>query len=323
MTHDDVLNGLLAVLDSGGGVLDQFDMADWPAGMFDSVKCLGLLTPAESGLMATCPSCSDPHLEPVEIAEYPGGVTRWFIHCPESLRVEVTPDMCRGWSVSVSGLAVVLAQSLGLRGSPRAVVPGRYWRLGRLAWDGATREVVLAFRLCDDDAHTVVQHAGPSGRPVVFVPSSIPDERIWPGHIPPVIALSRVATLDEGDLVVDPVAFAESIEAADALAETRSIVPVDPEVKKQVVRQQVKAEIKGHLEDDVLIAAYITHGSFRKAGDALTDQLGRKVSKDAVKRAVDRAGGASDVLDGADSASVARTVASQSCDRQKKFLERR
>ena len=131
------------------------------------------------------------------------------------------------------------------------------------------------------------------------------------------------AELDGDQFVIDGVAFMEIVSEADAIAESKSLLPVDPQVKKQVVRRQLKAEIKGHLNDDVLIAARVTHGSTRKAAAALTQQLGRPVSKDQVQRAIDRAGGLTAISELDDSNSVARTVASQSRDRAKKIEQYR
>jgi len=239
------------------------------------------------------------------------------------MRVEVTADMCVGWQVDGDGLAKALSDAMDMKAKPKAMVPGRLWRLGRTPWKQTTREVVLATRLHEADAAAVAAHLGPGGRTIVFVPRDAPDDRIWPGHVPAVVALSRVATLTPQGIQLDVAAMTEIVADADALAEARSVLPVDPEVKKQVVRQQVRSEIKGHLEDDVLIAAWKMHGSVRKAASALTDQMGRTVTKDKVQAAITRAGGAKALRESDDSGSVARTVASQSRDRPKKVLERR
>ncbi|MEL6740294.1 MAG: hypothetical protein AAFP26_06530, partial [Planctomycetota bacterium] len=188
---------------------------------------------------------------------------------------------------------------------------------------GTTREVVLATRLGDADAASVVAHVGVGGRAIVIVPRLVPDDRVWPGQVAAVVPLDRVCELDGDQFVIDGVALMEIVAEADAAAESKSLLPVDPEVKKQLVRHQVKAEIKGHLEDDVLVAAYIEFGSMREAAKALTNRLGRPISKDQVARAVTRAGGATAVIDADDSASVSRRVASQPRDRSKKIAQRR
>jgi hypothetical protein len=88
---------------------------------------------------------------------------------------------------------------------------------------------------------------------------------------------------------------------------------------KLMIRQQVKAEAKTALIDDVFVAAYRQHGSLRKAAAFLSQQTDRVVSKDQVHRAVKRSGGAQAVLNAEDSNSIQRTVASRRRDRQKKF----
>lgn len=93
--------------------------------------------------------------------------------------------------------------------------------------------------------------------------------------------------------------------------ESTSALPANGERLKRIVRQQLKAELKSHLMDDVLIAAYKQYGSIRKAADALTAETGKRVSKDSVLRAVKRVGGGDALRSTESSESVARTVASQ------------
>ncbi len=323
MTRSDLFERLLDTIEDVDRVFDFAETSCWPSGELEALCRAGLIRQATSGLHAPCPNCDEGHIERVSIHEPERGAPRYFIHCPASMRVEVTAEMCIGWSVDLDGLARMLAVAMGMKQEPKALVPGRLWRLGRTPWKATTREVVLAIRLCDADASSVTAHIGPGGRSIVFVPHHKPDERVWPGHVPAVVALSRVATLGPEGIELDVAAMSELVTDADTMAEKQSMLPVDPEVKKQVVRQQAKAEIKGHLEDDVLIAAWKMHGSVRKAASALTQQLGRTVTKDKVQNALKRAGGASAVRETDDSASVARVVASQPRDRGKKFQERR
>ena len=314
---------LLEAADDLGRTFDHRDLSEWPPGSLQVFQKLGVVRRSAGGLTASCPSCDDGHIEVVAERPGPDGQARLYIYCPEQLRIEVTAEMCQGWEVNPDGLAASVAAGLGLKGTPKAVVPNRLWRLGRIPCDGTTREVVFALRLGEADATSVVAHVGVGGRAIVIVPRLVPDDRIWPGRVPAVVPLDRVGELDGDQLVIDGIAFMEIVAEADAAAESTSLLPLDPEVKKQLVRHQVKAEIKGHLEDDVLVAAYIEFGSMREAAKALTNRRGRPISKDQVARAVKRAGGAAAVIDADDSASVPRRVASQPRDRSKKFAERR
>lgn len=102
--------------------------------------------------------------------------------------------------------------------------------------------------------------------------------------------------------------------------ETASGVFAVSEVQlKLMIRQQVKAEAKTGLTDDIFVAAYRQHGSVRKAAAFLSQQTGRHVSKDQVHCALKRSGGIQAVLNAEDSDSIQRTVASQRRDRRRKF----
>ncbi len=322
MTKDDLLRLLLAAADDLGCEFDHTEVARWPAGTVPLFETMGLLRASSGGLLAPCPSCDGGHVEPV-VRSVTTDRTRFFITCPEDLRVEVTAEMCRGWEIHSNGLANSIADALELTSRPKAIVPDRLWRLGRIPWKGRTRAVILARRMRDTDASSIAAHIGAGGRAIVLVPHQQPDDRIWPEHVPAVVALSSIASVEDSRLAIDGVALMEAVYEAEAVAESRSLLPVDPEIKKQVVRQQVKAEIKGHLEDDVLVAAYLEHGSGDKAAEALTKQLGRTVSRDRVYRAVKRARAAGEFEVPEDSPSVARTVASQPRDRAKKVSKYR
>jgi hypothetical protein len=323
MTSSELFLVLLDAMDDVGRVFDHSEISCWPPGELEALKRLGLVRQATGGLHAPCPNCGEAHIEPVTIRQTAGGTPRYFIRCPESMRVEVTAEMCVGWQADGDGLAKALSDAMDLKAKPKAIVPGRLWRLGRTPWKQATREVVLATRLQNADAASIAAHIGPGGRAIVLVPRDTPDECIWPGHIPAVVALSRVAELKPQGIELDVSAVCEIVADADALAETRSALPVDPEVKRQTVRRQVAAEMQSKEWDDILVAAYKQHGSFRKAARALTQQTGEPISKDKVQRAVERRGGLAEVMSDSDSPSVARTVASQRRDRAKKVLERR
>ncbi len=323
MTSSDVFQVLLNALDDVGRVFDYDDTSRWPPGELEALKQLGLVRQATGGLHAPCPNCHEAHIEPVTIRQATDGTLRYFIRCPESMRVEVTAEMCIGWQADGDGLAKAISAAMDLKSVPKPMVPGRLWRLGRTPWKKATREVVLATRLHDADAASVTAHLGPGGRAIVFVPSEAPDVRIWPGHVPAVVALSRVATLTPQGIQLDVAAISKIVSDADALAETRSALPVDPDVKKQTVRRQVAAQLQSKDWDDALVAAYKQLGSYRKAATALTEQTGESITKDKVRRAVERRGGIAEVMSDSDSPSVARTVASHRRDRAKKVLERR
>lgn len=277
-----------------------------------------LIRPAPTGLTAPCPHCDDGHVEAVTVVEPEddSGKPRYFTWCPESLRVEVTEEMCRGWEVNLDGLAVVLASALGVS-TPKPVVPGRFWRLGRMPWRDTTREVVFAVRLGDDDAEALTRHVGTGGRAVVFVPHRVPDPSRWPGRVPAVIPMHAVAAMVDENVVLDPEAVLEAIDAADTRAQERGELPEERLTARRIERG-VRKVIENMVSDDALVRAYLTHGSYRKAADALVCE-GQVTDRWAVERAVKAKGGPKAVRREADSGSVSRTVASQSRDRGKKL----
>lgn len=312
---------LLAAADDLGRTFDHRDLSEWPPGSLQVFQKLGVVRRSAGGLTASCPSCDDGHIEVVAERPGPDGQTRLYIYCPEQLRLEVTAEMCQGWEVNPDGLAACVAAGLGLKGTPKAVVPNRLWRLGRIPCDGTTREVVFAVRLGEADATSVVAHVGVGGRAIVIVPRLIPDDRIWPGRVPAVVPLDRVGELDGDKLVIDGVAFMEIVAEADTIAAAQGELPQDQLAAKKVQRH-VKNTIDSMVSNEALVQAYRVHGSYRKTADALVAE-GFITDRWAVERAVKAAGGPKAVKSHADSNSVARTVASQSRDRAKKIEQYR
>jgi len=318
MTKADLFRLLLVAADSPGSVFDHSEVSRWPMGALDDLLKSHLVRPTQTGLTAPCPHCDDHHIENVTVVE-PADDTekpRYFILCPESLKVEVTEEMCRGWSVDLDGLAAVLASALAVS-APKPVVPGRFWRLGRMPWRDTTREVAFAVRLADDDAEALMRHVGTGGRAVLFVPHRVPDPSRWPGRVPTVIPMHALAAMADDNVVLDPEAVLEAINEADRLAEVAGGVSLDAR-GKQLIDKAVTAKLKTLLDDDRLVQAYLAHGSYRKAADALVRE-GQITDRWAVERAVKAKGGPKAVRREADSGSVSRSVASQSRDRGKKF----
>jgi hypothetical protein len=318
MTKADLFRLLLVAADAPGSLFDHSEVSRWPKGALDDLLKSHLVRPAQTGLTAPCPHCDDHHVETVTVVAPSDDADRprYFICCPESLKVEVSQEMCRGWTVDVDGLAAALASALAVS-APKPVVPGRFWRLGRMKWRETTREVVFAVRLAEDDAEALMRHVGTGGRAVVFVPHRVPDQGRWPGRAPAVIPLHDVAALTDDNVVLDPEEVLEAIDIADKRAQARGEVPEEKLTAKRIERGVRKA-IENMVSDSALVQAYLAHGSYRKAADALVRD-GQITDRWAVERAVKAKGGPKAVRRETDSGSVSRAVASQSRDRAKKF----
>ena len=304
-------------LDAEAPLFTATDLRRWPADTADRLIGLGLLRPTTSATHVACPGCYEGHIEEVIPRQGDDGNVQFFIRCPEALRVEVPENLLRQWTVDFDALAAALANALALKGHPKTVVPGRLWRLGKTPWQDANRDVLLARGLGWPDDRTVTCHVGPNGRPVVLVPEQVPPDAVWSGQPPAVVVLGQVATLDADGLDVDAADLAARVNEADRRIATVMALPVTAAEQKRTIRQQVKAEMKAQLEDDVLVAAYLESGSCRAAAAALTKRLDKPITKDKIYRAVLRAGGVDAVGRTEDSLSVHRTVASQRRNGQK------
>src|SRR5690554_4753718 len=129
MMSNDLFQLLLDAIDDVDRVFDHSETSRWPPGELEQLKELGLVRQAAGGLHAPCPNCDEGHIEPVTIRQTSDGTQRYFIRCPESMRVEVTAEMCIGWQVDGDGLAKALSAAMDLKSKPKAIRPGRLWRL--------------------------------------------------------------------------------------------------------------------------------------------------------------------------------------------------
>jgi hypothetical protein len=308
-------------LESERPLFTASDLRRWPEGYGDKLRGIGLLRLAENATHVVCPGCEGGHVEQVIPHAAPSGV-RFYVRCPEALRVEVPAELLRQWTIDFEVLARAAAGAINLMGRRMPLIPARLWQLGKTRWQGASREVLLARGLDWPDGGAVAGRIGSGGRPIVLVAERAPAVGVWPGRVPAVILLSRVASLGATGIEVDTTHMMLLVKDADATAEAGQVLPLDVKQKKLLVRRQVKAEIEAHLEDDVLIAAYKEFNSLRVAADALTEQLGRTITKDKVYGAVQRAGGVKAVARTANSQSVRRTVVSQRRDSGQKILHR-
>jgi hypothetical protein len=298
--------------------MPAWEIAAWPPKTHLRLLNAGLLCQASDAQYVLCPECRD-HYEEL-IAGQQQGVLRYYVPCPQVLRADVPPQWRKQWTVHLECLAAALATTLGLSGRYKELVPGRLWRLGRTDWHGASRDVMFARGLCWSEAREVRAEIVRGRKAIVFVAQQTPPDDFWLRRRPPVIPLSEFTSLGEDQIEIEALAVATAIRDADE-APGEGLVTVTEQQLKLMIRQQVKAESKSELTDDILIAAYRHSGAYRSAAEFLGEQTGQEVSKDAVYRAVQRAGGILAVLNSEDSNSVVRGVAAQRRDKRGKNLQ--
>lgn len=312
----DPLNYLWPLVDSANPTVPAHVVATWPSGVHERLVGVGFLRPAENAERVLCPECQS-HIEEVLAIPGPNGSTRFVVPCPEVHRADVPAGALQQWTVDLAAIAAALAKCLSLTGKCTELVPGRLWRLGRTKWQGTSRDVLLARGLQWDDGDGIRGVAVRSRKPIVFVPLRRPSDEVW-RRIPPMLVLSHVAMLVNAQIEVESLEIAAAVHDADALSASDSVPALTQQQLSQMIRQQIKAEAKTHLTDDVYIAAYRQCQSVREAAAYLTRETHQEVSKDTVQRAITRAGGAAAVLNATDSDSIVRGVASQDRDKHGK-----
>jgi hypothetical protein len=296
--------------------LDQ--VASWPAGVRERLEAAGILRQARSATHVVCPACDEGHVEEVVHRTDHDGTVRYFIRCPEALRVEVPARLLLQWTIDFGALAGVIASGMALKGRVGVLFPSRLWRLGKTPWPEAHREVLFARGLSWPDGRQVASRTGPGGRAIVLVADRVPPPDVWPGREPALVPLAGMARLADGRAELDLAEMAVLVSDHDDVLEAAGQVALDGKRRRAILRRQIKSEVKSMLADDAIAHAYATHGSYRKAAAVLTAECGTPVRKDQVARAIQRLGGPKKVGMTSDSESICRAVASHRRDRPRR-----
>lgn len=314
----DPLDFLWPLVDFPEPIVTAATVATWPQGVHQRLMDRGFLVTADDADRVVCPECHD-HEETVVAPPGPGG-TRYFIECPRLLRVEVSSRDLQRWQVNPINIAVGLGQSLKLSGRMTELAAGRLWRIGRTDWQGATRDVLFSRGLGWSDSGSVRSHIVKAKKPIVFTAMQRPPSDFWQRRAHPVLPLFQLATLSDEGIDVEVMEIAAAIRDTDLAAEDGDAISTTEEKLKLMIRQQVKAENRTELTDEVFVGAYRTYGSVRKAAAFLSEQMEQDITKDKVYRVLLRSGGTATVLNDEDSNSIVRGVASQRRDSRGKNL---
>lgn len=311
----DSLEWLWPLADAPVPVVGIHHTSAWPIGVFDRLIGLNLLMECALADRVLCPECQD-HFEEVFDCEGSGRANYTYIVCREHRRVWVPRDARRQWTVQFTSLASTFAEVMKLTGKVVELAPARVWRLGRITWQGESRDVVLARGLNWCDAVSVRTAITRCRKPVVFVPLARPAVEFWTGRVPSVIPLVQVASDSRNGIDIDPAAIFSSIQDA----ETRQADRETPSVTDEQLTRLIRNHLKTELTDEVYLAAYCHQGTVRNAATFLSEQTKTTVSKDKIYRALKRAGGSKAVLNAQDSNSTVRAVASRPRDKRGKQL---
>ena len=184
-----------------------------------------------------------------------------------------------------------------------------------------TRPVVFVRRLGDADASELVERVSMDGRTIVLVPNHVPDDRIWPGKKPPVIPLSDVLFWNDGVVELDGGILLDIVRVADDTPCMAGGLEITHEDLQVMIRRQVKADKKTALTDEAMLQALKMHGGNARAAARALNEEGYPVHHSTVSRKLKRFRETHDIDREDDSASVARTVASQPRDRGKKMSQ--
>lgn len=289
MTKNEILQMILSASEDDDRSFDHTEIARWPEGVFDSLVQIGLLRRAGGSLVATCPECDGAHSEEVT-TDWFEGMTRYFINCPEMACVEIEAKHCERWEPCVEGIAQSLREALQLNSAFKELYPQRLWRLGRIAWNGGTREILFARGLERPDAQAVMAKAPPAGKALILVPEHVPDDRGWPGRIPVVIAISEYFELAAGTLLLCTAALLEKIQQSDQILRERGQLSLD-EVAKKKVKSTVEECIDERVFRQDVIDAVIRFGGVLQAIEELKAEGKKPPSKATVYRWLNATGG--------------------------------
>ena len=290
----------------------------WPSEIREPLMAARLLTPAGTAESIRCPACSRVHKGKPFDRKSANGEIRHFIRCPEVLRAEVTSKHMQQWAVDVGAVVSALATALSLSGACKNLESDRVWRCGRTRWGGVVRDVLFARGLIRQDADRFRRAITACHRPIVLVGAERPPPAFWQGHAHSVVALAALVHLREGQITVELDALAAAIQDADDEGSPDRTAAINVKDLKLMIRQEVKSDKKSELTDEMVLAAYVTHGTARAAADALAKD-GHKIHFSTVTRIVNRMQGTTALARGESSESIVRHVASQRRNSRKKI----
>lgn len=307
----DAFKYLCLLMDMDNPRISAYEASMWPDDGFEKLLRQGFLQLAENAEYVTCPDCFG-HQEEVVCRDYPGGIVRWFIPCPENGRVEIQPEELKQWSINFDSVARSLASRMNLNGGCMERAPRHVWRLGRWNLPEGKRDVLFAIGLTAAYADSFRRAITGAHKPIVFVAHEIPEQGLWKGKIPPLISLYHAADFKDDQIGLDPEYILDVVRQCEV--EPGKLDSLTLEQIKLLIRKEIRTQGKLQITDDLLVATYASCTSYREAADLLTKQGNQKIGKDRVRRAVLKAGGDKAIVSDRVSDSVVRRTGRDSRD---------
>lgn len=220
----------------------------------------GMVAQSTNAVSVVCDACDDGHVEEIVFLESPANSgIRHYISCPQNGRVRVPPYRIAQWALDFRALGRAVASGLELAGQVEEVVADRIWLLGKGSFSGRAREIFLARGLTWTDAARIIGSATrlhAASNAVVLVAGAIPPDAIWNGDKPRILALSAIASLENGKLSIDrdhlASALIEGRRKASAVAAQSFPTPQGttwPEVRLQVSEHRIRVTARGKTKE--------------------------------------------------------------------------
>lgn len=138
------------------------------------------------------------------------------------------------WRFQFSGLAVLIARVLALKGPPCEEVSDRLWHLGMAVQQVKSREVFLARGLAWEDAGTLLPQSSRwklATAPILLTLSSLPAEDVLQNKPAAIQCLSQIVTLTNGSLGIDhDLLFHQSYTPLPAPQDQEALTPAEVDI---------------------------------------------------------------------------------------------
>jgi len=211
MTPADVLVRVierLGMTAEGAHVFTADEVQAWPSDVFDALADSDLLIPSAPASSVECDGCEEACVMPVEVVRTdPGKPSRAFIVCDKPGdygRIPVSIECLRRWRTDTSRWASFIAAQLQADQTPREVVPGALWELGRISTPAGECDGYFASGTALTDVTQVSAISAvirDSTAPLILAPSTPPTRDPLSGAA--VLSLRRVLCLQGGRVLVD------------------------------------------------------------------------------------------------------------------------